>query len=125
MNDDPHIIDFPKKPDPDPVLCEPPTPDPMDASVSFIGPFQPEHRISCGGYRVPHITAFPQANGAIALCLDGRFSKEVSQEEAKQWIWFLANAMAVAAGYSCFGSNSRKEPNPFKVQMVGITTFQP
>ncbi len=88
----------------------------------IIGPFTPQYKLSVNGYEVPHLTAIPQTgknDGMISLCLDERFLIEASQDEVEKWMPFLANAMAVAAGYSCHGENSCV-PNPFKVKIMGI-----
>lgn len=90
-------------------------------TTSFIGPFTEEWRISIDGYRVPNITAIVREDGNIMLALDHRFLIEGTPEECAKWLWFVANAMAIGAGYSCFGENSVKDPNPFKVGMMGIT----
>lgn len=86
--------------------------------VEFIGPFVPEHRVVCDGFAVPYLTVHPREDGTVRLCLDGRFLIEATGEEARKWIWFIANAMAVSAGYSCFGDNSVKDPNPFQVRAM-------
>jgi hypothetical protein len=72
--------------------------------VKFIGPFQPEYKITVDGYRVPYLTALSSGDNVL-LCLDERYILEVNKEEASKWLPFLANAMAVAAGYSCHGEN--------------------
>jgi hypothetical protein len=92
-------------------------------SVSFIGPFQEEWRVTLDGYRVPELTAIPQTgSGNISLCLDHRYLIEGTPDECAKWLWFVANAMAIGAGYSCFGENSVKDPNPFQVKMMGLST---
>ena len=89
-------------------------------NVSFIGPFHEVHRITINGYRLPRVTAIPQENGNLGICLDERFLIEGTPEECAKWLWFVANAMAIGAGYSCFGENSVKDANPFKVKMGGV-----
>jgi hypothetical protein len=89
-------------------------------NVSFIGPFQEQWKVSLGGYRLPMVSAIPQEDGNICLSLDERYLIEGTPEECAKWLWFVANAMAIGAGYSCFGENSSKDPNPFKVQMARI-----
>lgn len=90
--------------------------------VEFVGPFAlPPYRITADGYSVPHLAAHLKAGteGTWVLVLDSRFMLEATHEEACRWLPFLANAMAVAAGYSSHGANSRRA-NPFSVQMMGI-----
>lgn len=118
-HDDGKVVSFPQR-----IVGagELPTPDPRDTSAAFVGPFVPEYRVSCGGYEVPRLTATILENGMMNLILDRRFGQIVSRDEAQRWIWFMANAMAIAAGYSHFGSGSTKDPNPFQVQMVSVSS---
>lgn len=47
--------------------------------------------------------------------LDGRFGHgPIPESEINRWAWFLANAMAVSAGYTSHGENSRRR-NPHGV----------
>lgn len=89
-------------------------------NLSFIGPFVEEWRVSIDGYPIPKLTAIVRQDGNIMLCLDGRFGIDGTPEECAKWLWIVANAMAIGAGYSCFGENSVKDPNPFKVKMACI-----
>lgn len=91
-------------------------------NVSFIGPFVEEWRVTIDGYRVPKVTAIVRQDGDIMLCLDGRFGIDGTPEECAKWLWWVAHAMAIGAGYSCFGEGSVKEPNPFKVGMNKMDT---
>lgn len=86
-------------------------------NVSFIGPFVEEWRVTVDGYKVPNMTAIVREDGNVMLSLDHRFLIEGTPEECAKWLWFVTNAMAIGAGYSCFGENSVKDPNPFKVGM--------
>lgn len=90
-------------------------------NVSFIGPFVEQWAVTLDGYRVPKLSAIVCESGNIMLSLDNRFLIEATQEEAAKWLWIVANAMAIGAGYSCFGENSVKDPNPFKVGMNKIS----
>lgn len=92
--------------------------------VQLIGPFIEEWRVMANGFRVPKMTARPNENGTVSLCLDERFVIDATPEEAGKWIGFVANAMAIGAGYSCFGENSQ-EVNPYKVGMVGLASPPP
>lgn len=87
--------------------------------VEFIGPFTECHKVTSGGYRVPNLTAIVTGENVV-LNLDERFMIEATRKEASKWIWFIANAMAIGAGYSCHGENSVK-PNPFNCRMISVT----
>src|SRR5690349_7700986 len=91
--------------------------------VKAIGPFVEEHRLTVLDYRVPYISAIPQSDGSWSLCLDERFVIDCSDDEMRKWIPFVADAMAVAAGYSCHGENSGPI-NPFKNRLVGLTGIE-
>ncbi|HET8627408.1 MAG TPA: hypothetical protein VFL91_08310 [Thermomicrobiales bacterium] len=89
----------------------------MSYGVGIIGPFVEEWRLTVDGYRVPYLTAYPGgAPDTWHLVLDGRFGVDVTDEEPRRWLWFVANAMAVAAGYSSFGEHCRPI-NPFTLRM--------
>ena len=91
-----------------------------------VGPFLPEHHITIAGYMVPYITATPQEDGRIDLLLDHRFGlhEPVSREEFNRWIGFLADAMAIAAGYSCHGENCTPT-NPHKHRLANLGSVAP
>lgn len=104
------VVDFPESP--------------KVRMVEFIGPFVEEWRVVSEGCTVPHLSAIVMKSGEISLCLDGRFMVVGSQAEAEKWVWFIAHAMAVAAGWSCHGPNSCAV-NPYKVQISGIGAEPP
>lgn len=94
--------------------------------VEIVGPFLPEYRVTFGGFRVPHISARPLDDGSIEVVIDNRFGMPASvpREEFERWVPILANAMAVAAGYSCLGENCTPLNN-FKVKMSGLAVESP
>jgi hypothetical protein len=74
-----------------------------------------ELRLAVDGIRLPYIEAWRQdwqdkpgvdPLDAITLLLDGRMSITVTEKELGRWLWFLANAMAVAGGRTCHGAHS-------------------
>jgi hypothetical protein len=93
----------------------------LDGRVEYTGPFAlPEYRLTVGGYKVPYIMGKKNKDGTWFLSLDGRFGIDTTEEEISKWIWFVANAMAIAAGYSCFGPNSIHR-NIFRTEMIGLS----
>lgn len=93
-----------------------------EVGLEIIGPF-PDYRVTIDGYEVPDLRAV-RVNGMISMTLDHRFGCDIPDDEhAHSIIWFIANVMAVAAGYSCFGENA-KPANPFKCRMTGIGLSQ-
>lgn len=93
-------------------------------SVELVGPFVEEWRVVLDGYEVPNLSAIVRKDGGIMLSLDHRFLIEGPREEVEKWIWIVANAMAIGAGYSCHGENCTPI-NPFKVRMTGIGASKP
>lgn len=97
-------------------------------SVEIIGPFMPESRVTLYGYKVPYLTVYPREDGTVNVVVDGRFGlhEPVSREEFDRWVFIIANAMAVAAGYSCHGENCGPS-NPFMTRMseLKITSSTP
>lgn len=81
---------------------------PAGLGVEIHGPFVPEYRVTLDGYQVPYISATPCEDGRVGIVLDHRFGlpDPVAREEFDRWLPILANAMAIAAGYSCHGENS-------------------
>ena len=70
--------------------------------------------LTCGGYAVPYLEVYkrndPSQDGAVSLILDKRFVIDIEEYELKKWLWLVANAMAVAAGYPCLGSHEKRGP---------------
>jgi hypothetical protein len=80
-----------------------------------------ERQVDDGGFdvvidnfKIPKIKAHKLPSGKISFTLDHRFGSPTFENlgQAEDFIWFVANAMAVAAGYSSFGENSIPT-NPF------------
>lgn len=90
-------------------------------SPLIVGPFTPEYRVTIDGYRVPHINARLLDDGRVDVTLDGRFGmpEPVDRDEFDRWIYIVANAMAIAAGYSCHGEYCTPL-NKFKTRMTGL-----
>lgn len=87
--------------------------------IEILEGFPSEGRVTINGYLVPGLAAVTMADGQIALTLDRRFLIIAPREECERWIWFVATAMALGAGYSCFGENSTPA-NPYKRLFTGI-----
>lgn len=89
-----------------------------------VGPFNDGdfYRLTYDGYVLPHVHAHLRKGTEHIwdIALDGRLWFELTDTELHHVIPLLANAMAIAAGYSSFGENCRML-NPFQVRMTGIT----
>jgi pentose-5-phosphate-3-epimerase len=74
--------------------------EPRAARFELLGPFT-SHEVIVNGRMVPHLTASPMNGGMIAVTLDGRYDLHLTVEEADKVIPFLADCIAVGAGYTC------------------------
>jgi len=91
------------------------------------GPYLPEYKVTIADYEVPHITARPCEDGRIDVIVDHRFGMEpVSRDEFNRWMPLLANAMAVAAGYTSHGENCNPlKDTMFKRKIIGLGSIDP
>ena len=99
---------------------------PADFRVSFPGPFT-HHEVVVDGWTVPFLYAHPSGehDETVMLVLDGRLAVTVSVEEAERFVPFLADAIAVALGFTCHPNEDAeqplvKQPQPRPVRMHGI-----
>lgn len=83
--------------------------------VEVTGPWgQGHYRLMVDGVRVPHITVAKTQGAATEspeqyhLSLDDRFQISATWGELWRWAWFMAQAMAVSAGYTSHGPDSSK-----------------
>lgn len=91
------------------------------AGLESHGPFS-EYRVSLDGYFVPLLEGrLEEETGLWHFMLDKRWGCVVPREYANGVAFLIANALAVASGYSCFGENSLAgDPNRFKCQVNEI-----
>lgn len=80
-------------------------------SVSFVGPFE-HHDVVVNGRQVPYLRATPMDGGQVHLNLDRRFGLTLSVEEAERIVPFLADAIAVASGFTAHPEAGEDGPNP-------------
>lgn len=95
-----------------------------DSALSFVGPFE-THRVQLYGRRVPHLQAWPVSGGRVCVALDERYVVELSVEEAERVVPFIADCIAVAAGWTCHprqGEEPRRAvpfPEEFGIAQMG------
>ncbi|HEX8082420.1 MAG TPA: hypothetical protein VF557_19590 [Jatrophihabitans sp.] len=78
--------------------------------VEIIGPFK-SHAVVVNGYRVPYLDACPTEGGKVLLTLDNRYMIEVPVSDLDWLVQFIANCLAVGAGYTCHpGTEGAPEP---------------
>lgn len=95
---------------------------PATHGVEFVGPWGGgEYRVTIDGYRLPKVVAYLTGEDQWSLTLDERFGLDATHEECQRWLPWLANAMAIGGGYSCFGKNSQ-EANPYQLRMIGLSS---
>jgi hypothetical protein len=99
--------------------------------VSFPGPFT-HHEVVVDGWAVPLLQAQPTGENdeSVMLILDKRLAVTVSVEEAERFVPFLADAIAIALGYTCHPNEDAeqplvKQPQPRPVRMHGIAGVVP
>lgn len=84
--------------------------------------FQPESVVSLDGYKVPYLTATKLSENEYNLVVDNRFGAIIHTDDLNTIIYLIAHGMAVAAGFTCHGKNS-KRANPFNTMMLEIGTI--
>jgi hypothetical protein len=98
--------------------------------VSFPGPFS-HHEVVVDGWSVPHLYAHPcgDHDASVMLVLDRRLAITVTVEEAERFVPFLADAIAIALGYTAHPRadetpNWRPQPRPMRMQGIGAMTTE-
>jgi hypothetical protein len=104
----------------------------MSGNVEIIGPFWPEYRLSVGGFEVPHLRVRPPMDAQkepaplederIYVSCDNRIGLYTSRDELTRWLPFLADCMAVSAGYPCHGAQDKLSPFTRKLTELQIET---
>jgi len=70
------------------------------SDVEFVGPFE-YHAVVVDSYTVPFLTAEPLSDGGIHLQLDNRFGLDLTLDQERSVVRFIADCIAIALGYSC------------------------
>lgn len=82
-----------------------------ESSVSYVGPFE-HHDVVVEGRQVPFLRATPLDGGQVHLNLDRRLGLTLTVAEAERFVPFLADAIAVALGFTSHPDAERDGPNP-------------
>jgi hypothetical protein len=79
--------------------------------VSFPGPFS-THDVVVDGWKVPLVHAHPcgESDECVMLVIDNRLAATFSVDEAERFVPFLADAIAVALGYTCLWGTQTRFP---------------
>ena len=96
--------------------------------VSFPGPFT-RHEVVVNGWSVPLLHSQPTGENdeSVMLVIDNRLAATFSVEEAERFVPFLADAIAVALGYTAHPDEDTeqplvKQPQPRPVRMHSIAS---
>ena len=89
------------------------------SNVEIHGPFQEYFMVTIEGYMVPYIK-IRKLSDSIELSLDDRFCVTIKNDDADAILWFIANAMAISAGFTSFGEHS-KRAEPFRRRLIGLS----
>ena len=79
------------------------------AEVQYVGPFE-EWEVVVDGWTVPYLTCRPLPEGGVSLLIEKRYRLRLDEEEAERVLPFIANAIAVALGYSGHPHGDWDEP---------------
>ena len=98
--------------------------------VNFPGPFT-QHEVVVDGWKVPLVHAHPcgENDESVTLVVDDRLALTVSVEEAERFVPFLADAIAVALGYTAHPRESEEpnwlpQPRPMRMHGIGAVEFE-
>lgn len=97
---------------------------PAEFRVSFPGPFS-QHDVVVDGWKVPLVHAHPSGanDETVMIVLDNRLAATFTVEEAERFVPFLADAIAVALGYTAHPRGDEefeRKPQPRPVRVHGI-----
>jgi hypothetical protein len=82
-----------------------------EVRVTFPGPFV-RHEVVVDGWAVPLLHAHPSGSHDedVTLVIDDRIALTVSVDEAERFVPFLADAIAVALGYTSHPEKHAEQP---------------
>ena len=92
--------------------------------LQILPPMEEGQAVAVDGFLVPRVKVIEnKMTGLWYLTLDERFGvSDVCIEELNRWLWIIANAQAIGAGYSCHGENSIAR-NPYKTRVACIASI--
>lgn len=90
---------------------------PKIAQEPWHYPYHEADRVIIEGRQIPKLTAMADGDHVLII-LDGRLSISVPQALGRQVAWLAANALAIGAGYSHLGAESKG--TPFAPVVIGL-----
>ena len=91
-----------------------------EPQTQLHGPFT-SYKVTVDGYLVPGLDMQPLGgadDGSVNVIL-GQLCVMAEAAEARKWAPMIAHALAISAGFTCHGKNSRRA-NPHKVKLMQI-----
>ena len=95
----------------------------MGRTVEIIGPFRGDvYHLSVDGCALFGVELYQRNDTPEkwTVRLDGRFEIDAEEEEVMRWAWLMANAMAISAGFTHHGPDSRRA-NPHAVRLGSLS----
>lgn len=87
-----------------------PFPEPPGLPEWILPPMEVRH-IVLEGRLIPKLTAYKREDGSVSLTLDGRYGLDCADDGiAYVTACFVANAMAIGAGFACFTADDKFKP---------------
>lgn len=80
---------------------------PNEQSDLLVGPIE-RYAVQVDGRIIPRLTGRPDGD-RIMLIVDGRFSASFMPDDATQAAWLIAQALAIGAGYSHLGAETKDQ----------------
>jgi len=82
-----------------------------DDPLEFLFAYHEMDRVLIDGHAIDHLRGKRALDGStVTFLLDGRFMLEVPNEVARDVAGFVANALAIGAGYPWYGAKSKDRP---------------
>ena len=94
-------------------------PDPPKRPDWIVGPFE-EWRVIIEGREIPRLQARRGTDGMVHFPLDHRFGLDVPEELAYPVACYVANAMAIGAGYAWHGADEKYKPFGVKTGEISL-----
>jgi hypothetical protein len=87
------------------------TPPPERELAQLWAVHDPYSIVIVEGREIPLLKAYEKPDSdEVVIVLDGRFSLDTNKKEMQQWLWLMANAIAIGQGYSHVGAESKDQP---------------
>ena len=98
--------------------------------VKIVGPCIESHEVVVDGWQIPLLRAHPLPNGNLELVLDDRYGIEIEATHIENYVWFLAQAIAIGQGLASHPDEGRlpvrRNPlGPVRLHMISDASEEP